>query len=214
MKKIALALCAGAALASSAAMAAQGDILARFRVINVNPDVKTTGLLASPLSAGVQDDTIPELDFTYMITNNIGAELILGTSRHKVTADRTPLGGGVGNIGKVSALPPTLTLQYHFAPDSASFRPYIGAGLNYTVFYNDGIKTEVGEAQTDRSSFGGALQLGADFPIAKNLFVNVDVKKIWMKTDVTGTTGAIKGAHLGTMEINPWVFGIGVGMKF
>ena len=98
MKKIALALCAGAALASSAAMAAQGDILARFRVINVNPDVKTTGLLASPLSAGVQDDTIPELDFTYMITNNVGAELILGTSRHSVTANRTALGGGNGSI--------------------------------------------------------------------------------------------------------------------
>ena len=213
MKKLATALCVGAALASSAAMAAQGDILARFRVVNVSPDVSVDKTL-SVLKADLKDDTIPELDFTYMITNNIGAELILGTSRHKVTADRTPLGGGVGNIGKVSALPPTLTLQYHFAPDSASFRPYIGAGLNYTVFYNDGIKTEVGEAQTDRSSFGGALQLGADFPIAKNLFVNVDVKKIWMKTDVTGTTGKIKGAHLGTMEINPWVFGIGVGMKF
>ena len=213
MKKIALALCAGAALASSAAMAAQGDILARFRVINVNPDVKTTGLLASPLSAGVQDDTIPELDFTYMITNNIGAELILGTSRHKVTADRTPLGGGVGNIGKVSALPPTLTLQYHFAPDSASFRPYIGAGLNYTVFYNDGIKTEVGEAQTDRSSFGGALQLGADFPIAKNLFVNVDVKKIWINSDATVTL--VGGSKVNAdADINPWVVGVGLGYKF
>ena len=117
MKKIALALCAGAALASSAAMAAQGDILARFRVINVNPDVKTTGLLNAPLSASVDDDTIPELDFTYMITNNVGAELILGTSRHSVTANRTALGGGNGSIGKVSVLPPTLTLQYHFNPE-------------------------------------------------------------------------------------------------
>lgn len=214
MKKIALALCAGAALASSAAMAAQGDILARFRVINVNPDVKTTGLLASPLSAGVQDDTIPELDFTYMITNNVGAELILGTSRHSVTANRTALGGGNGSIGKVSVLPPTLTLQYHFNPEGA-IRPYVGAGLNYTRFYRaGGLSTEVGGVSIKKNSFGPALQVGMDVPVAKNVFLNVDLKKIWIDTKATGNSGAINGVSLGKLEINPLVFGVGVGMKF
>lgn len=214
MKKIALALCAGAALASSAAMAAQGDILARFRVINVNPDVKTTGLLASPLSAGVQDDTIPELDFTYMITNNVGAELILGTSRHSVTANRTALGGGNGSIGKVSVLPPTLTLQYHFNPEGA-IRPYVGAGLNYTRFYRaGGLSTEVGGVSIKKNSFGPALQVGMDVPVAKNVFLNVDLKKIWIDTKATGNSGDINGVDLGRLEINPLVFGVGVGMKF
>ena len=214
MKKIALALCAGAALASSAAMAAQGDILARFRVINVNPDVKTTGLLASPLSAGVQDDTIPELDFTYMITNNVGAELILGTSRHSVTANRTALGGGNGSIGKVSVLPPTLTLQYHFNPEGA-IRPYVGAGLNYTRFYRaGGLSTEVGGVSIKKNSFGPALQVGMDVPVAKNVFLNVDLKKIWIDTKASGNSGAINGVSLGKLEINPLVFGVGVGMKF
>jgi outer membrane protein len=214
MKKIALALCAGAALASSAAMAAQGDILARFRVINVNPDVKTTGLLASPLSAGVQDDTIPELDFTYMITNNVGAELILGTSRHSVTANRTDLGGGNGSIGKVSVLPPTLTLQYHFNPEGA-IRPYVGAGLNYTRFYRaGGLSTEVGGVSIKKNSFGPALQVGMDVAVTKNVFLNVDLKKIWIDTKATGNSGAINGVSLGKLEINPLVFGVGVGMKF
>ena len=214
MKKIALALCAGAALASSAAMAAQGDILARFRVINVNPDVKTTGLLASPLSAGVQDDTIPELDFTYMITNNVGAELILGTSRHSVTANRTALGGGNGSIGKVSVLPPTLTLQYHFNPEGA-IRPYVGAGLNYTRFYRaGGLSTEVGGVSIKKNSFGPALQVGMDVPVAKNVFLNVDLKKIWIDTKASGNSGAIHGGDPGRLEINPLVFGGGVGMKF
>ena len=214
MKKIALALCAGAALASSAAMAAQGDILARFRVINVNPDVKTTGLLASPLSAGVQDDTIPELDFTYMITNNVGAELILGTSRHSVTANRTALGGGNGSIGKVSVLPPTLALQYHFNPEGA-IRPYVGAGLNYTRFYRaGGLSTEVGGVSIKKNSFGPALQVGMDVPVAKNVFLNVDLKKIWIDTKASGNSGAINGVDLGRLEINPLVFGVGVGMKF
>ena len=214
MKKIALALCAGAALASSAAMAAQGDILARFRVINVNPDVKTTGLLNAPLSASVDDDTIPELDFTYMITNNIGAELILGTSRHTVTANRVPLGGGNGSIGKVSVLPPTLTLQYHFNPEGA-IRPYVGAGLNYTRFYRaGGLSTEVGSVSIKKNSFGPALQVGVDIPVTKSVFLNVDLKKIWIDTKATGSSGAINGVSLGKLEINPLVFGVGVGMKF
>lgn len=214
MKKIALALCAGAALASSAAMAAQGDILARFRVINVNPDVKTTSLLASPLSAGVDDDTIPELDFTYMITNNIGAELILGTSRHTVTANRSALGGGNGSIGKVSVLPPTLTLQYHFNPEG-TLRPYVGAGLNYTRFYRaGGLSTEVGGVSIKKNSFGPALQVGMDVAVTKNVFLNVDLKKIWIDTKATGNSGAINGVSLGELEINPLVFGVGVGMKF
>lgn len=213
MKKIALALCAGAALASSAAMAAQGDILARFRVINVNPDVKTTGIL-SVLSGDVQDDTIPELDFTYMITNNIGAELILGTSRHTVTANRTALGGGNGSIGKVSVLPPTLTLQYHFNPEG-SVRPYVGAGLNYTRFYRaGGLSTEVGGVSIKKNSFGPALQVGMDVAVTKNVFLNVDLKKIWIDTKATGNSGAINGVSLGKLEINPLVFGVGVGMKF
>ena len=107
--------------ASSAAMAAQGDILARFRVINVNPDVKTTGLLASPLSAGVQDDTIPELDFTYMITNNVGAELILAPRVTASPPTAPPWAAVMAPSAKVSVLPPTLTLQYHFNLEGARF---------------------------------------------------------------------------------------------
>ena len=214
MKKLAIALLVGAAFAPVVAMADAGDIIARFRAINVNPDVSTSGLLSNPLDADVKDATVPELDFTYMITNNIGAELILGTSRHKVSANRTALGGGSGDIGKVSVLPPPLPLQWHFMPQHDVFRPYVGAGVNYTRFYNVGLNTEVGRVDVDRNSWGGALQVGADFPIAKNVFINVDVKKLWISTDVRGTSGAINGVKLGTLDINPWVFGLGVGMKF
>jgi len=207
MKKLAIALLVGAAFAPVVAMADAGDIIARFRAINVNPDVSTTSTL-SDLNTDVKDATVPELDFTYMITNNIGAELILGTSRHKVSTN------AFGDIGKVSVLPPTLTLQWHFMPQNDVFRPYVGAGVNYTRFYNVGLNTSAGRIDVDRNSWGGALQVGADFPIAKNVFINVDVKKLWISTDVRGTSGALDGAKLGTLDINPWVFGLGVGMKF
>jgi hypothetical protein len=75
----------------------------------------------------------------------------------------------------VALLPPTLTLQYHFSPESASFRPYVGAGVNYTRFYD--INLLAGAATVDKSSWGGALQLGADIPLNKTFFLNIDSEK-------------------------------------
>ncbi len=199
MKKLAIAAIA-AALAAPA-FAAQGDILARFRVINVNPDDSVNKTLQA-LNVGVDSAWAPELDFTYMITNNIGAELILGTTRHKVTA-------GGASLGKVSVLPPTVTLQYHFAPEAA-FRPYVGAGINYTRFYNNDVKFNGVDLSVDKNSWGGALQVGADYAVSKDYFINVDIKKIWIKTDVSHPALG----NLGTLKINPWVFGLGVGTKF
>ncbi|AZN36944.1 OmpW/AlkL family protein [Iodobacter ciconiae] len=198
MKKTLIA--AMLSLVSVASFAAPGDILARLRVINVAPADSTDGAL-STLSVGADSDTTAELDFTYMITNNIGAELILGTTRHEVTSS-------LGSLGKVSVLPPTVTLQYHFSPESF-FRPYVGAGLNYTRFYKNDLKVGNQALTIDNNSFGGALQIGADFAVSKNIFINVDVKKLWIKTDVS-----LNGADLGTLKINPWVIGFGLGTKF
>jgi len=185
------------AVTGGVAQAAQGDWLARARVINISPDASS-----SALNLDASNETTLELDFTYFVTRNIGLELILATKKHTITSN------GAG-IGDVSLLPPTLTVQYHFAPDSPSFRPYVGAGVNYTRFYD--ISLLNGAATVDKSSWGGAIQLGADFPINKTFFINVDVKKIWIDTDVkliaTGATAA-------NFKINPVIFGLGVGMKF
>ena len=210
MKKLALAAAIG--LISASAFAAQGDIIARFRVINVNPSSSWSnaagGTANGVTGVDANDDTVPELDFTYMITNNIGTELILGTSRHSITAHTA---SGDVHLGKVSALPPTLTVQYHFSPDSPVFRPYVGAGINYTRFYNNGLQLGTTDLNVKKNSYGPALQIGADFPISKSFFVNVDVKKIWMKTDVSVQSNS---TPVGTLKIDPLVVGLGVGTKF
>ncbi len=197
MKKLAIA--ALATLLTTNAFAAQGDILARFRVTNVNPQTSVDSKLAE-LDVNVKDDTIPEVDFTYMVTNNVGVELILGTSKHSVNAGSTEL-------ATVKVLPPTLTAQYHFNPQG-EFRPYVGAGLNYTRFY--GLKNKTSTIlDVKKNSFGPALQVGIDTPLTKDIFLNFDVKKIWIKTKVS--TG---GTQLGTLDINPLVTSVGIGTKF
>ncbi len=192
---IAVALVIGSA--SSVASAAQGDWLGRARVININPDASS-----SALNLNASTETTLELDFSYFLTGNVALELILATKQHDITS-------AGAQIGEVSLLPPTLTLQYHFAPDSASFRPYVGAGVNYTRFYD--INLLAGAATVNNSSWGGALQIGADFPINKTFFLNIDVKKIWIDTDVKLTA---TGATVANFDINPVIVGVGVGMKF
>jgi outer membrane protein len=191
--------CAGAmamTVAIGAAQAAQGDWLGRARVIYINPDASS-----SALNLDVNSKVAPELDFSYFVTHNIALELILATRKHDVSS------AGV-NIGSVKHLPPTLTVQYHFLPDQ-KFRPYVGAGLNYTRFYD--INLLNGAATVDKSSWGPALQVGADIEINKRFFFNVDIKRIWMDTDVKLTA---TGATVTNLKIDPWIFGIGVGMKF
>jgi len=182
---------------AGAAQAAQGDWLARARVININPDASS-----SALNLNASTETTLELDFTYFVTRNLGLELILATKKHTITA-------GGANIGSVALLPPTLTLQYHFSPESSSFRPYVGAGVNYTRFYDIGLLN--GAATVEKNSWGGALQLGADIPLNKTFFLNIDLKKIWIDTDVKLTA---TGATAANFKINPLVLGVGVGMKF
>ena len=182
------------------AHADQGDILARVRAISIEPDVSSGGTL-STLGTGVKNAIVPELDFVYMVRQSIGIELILATSRHEVTSN-------VGALGGVNVLPPTLLLQYYFN-SAGKIRPYVGAGVNYTLFYNNGLHAGDTPVSIKNSSFGPALQAGIDVQVARNLFVNFDVKKIWMRTSASAD-----GTSLGSLKIDPLVVGVGVGMRF
>ncbi|KVD73727.1 hypothetical protein WS62_08070 [Burkholderia sp. ABCPW 14] len=203
----AIACAAGLAMIPSLSHAAspgeginQGDIIARVRGISIMPDERTSNTL-SALNVGVNNAIVPELDFTYMIRDYLGVELILGTSRHQITSS-------LGDLGGVGVLPPTLLLQYHFN-HAGKVRPYVGAGINYTLFYNNGLHAGGEGIGVNNHSFGPALQFGVDVQVTKKLFVNVDVKKIWMHTDAT-----LGGQPLGRLNIDPLVVGVGVGMKF
>jgi len=156
------------------------------------------------LGLSVNDKTIPEVDITYFFNKNIAAELVLTVpQKHTISA-------GATGIGSLKHLPPTLLLQYHF--DAPGFRPYVGAGLNYTRFSSVRFDPAVAAAlnpSIDKNSFGAALQVGVDIPLAKNLYLNVDVKKVFIKTDVYSF-----GAKAGTFKVDPVLVGVGLGWRF
>jgi outer membrane protein len=216
-RQTAASLIALAALAQPA-HAEPGDLLVRLRGILVAPNERTSGVVPTfpAEKASVNNSFMPELDFTYMLSKNVGAELILATTKHHATG-RTGTTGSIGQLASTWVLPPTLTLQYHFAPEGR-IRPYVGAGVNYTLFYSekasDGLETAVGPTKVRMSdSFGYAVQAGVDVPIGKRTFFNLDVKYIDIDTTARIDTTAIGTQRL-RMHLDPLVFGIGFGMKF
>jgi outer membrane protein len=205
-------LIAAAAVACAAltpALSQAGDFMVRARALYLEPanENSTTNAAVLPLaenSVSVNSKYIWEIDASYFITPSIALELIATTpQKQTVSVD------GLGTIGTLRHLPPTLTVQYHFAPTNPVVRPYIGAGVNYTHF--SAVNLAGGALDIERHSWGTAFQIGADFPITQNISFNVDFKKIDIRTDVKW---AATGEKLGTVKVDPVLFGIGIGYRF
>lgn len=201
--KIVLAALVSAGLLSAGLAQAQENFMVRVRAVNVafengqKNGLDTAGL--GPIEADSR--WIPEIDLSYFFTKNIAAELVL---TYPQTVDVTASGA---QIGKIRALPPSLMAQYHFT-DLGNFKPYVGLGLNYTLFMSrDNIAG--GAASVESSSFGLAAQVGFDYMINKNWGVNLDVKYIQMATDVS-----VGGATIGKLDLNPITAGVGVSYRF
>ncbi|MBX9872398.1 MAG: outer membrane beta-barrel protein [Burkholderiaceae bacterium] len=183
-------LCGGAY-----AQASEGPWLVRVRAV----DLQSTNGDNTGLNLSVNDKVIPEVDISYFFTRNIAAELVL------TVPQKHTLRSGSSDIGTLKHLPPTLLLQYHF--DAPGYKPYVGAGLNYTRFSS--VNLTVAGADIERKSVGGALQVGVDIPLSKSLSLNLDLKKVYIDTDVS-----INGVKQGTFKVDPLLVGVGLGWRF
>lgn len=198
-------LCA-AALQFSAGVAAADDKspwLVRVRIIDVVPEESSSTSIGGAITAS--DRIVPELDISYFWTDHFATELILATNSHNIGAVGTSLGDL--DAGSVSLLPPTLLAQYHFNPDGR-FRPYVGAGINYTFFYDADAGDLTSISYDD--GFGYALQTGIDIGLNDNWAINADVKKIFLNTDASINGGAVTA----DVDIDPWIFGFGLAYRF
>ena len=203
MKKAVLGVCVLAAALTVAMPVQAGDeegpFMARLRLVNMKVD-NGNSPNAAVGKVEVDDKVFPEIDFTYFFTPNLAAELVLTYPlKHDVKLNGT-------DIGSIKRLPPSLLLQYHFTPGER-FKPYIGAGLNYTHFSS--VDLDIPGADIDRRSFGVALQAGVDIRLAKHWYLNFDVKYIDIDTDVK-----LNGVKLTTLEVDPMLYNVGIGYRF
>lgn len=196
MKKQWIVIAALAACGMGVVQAQETPWMVRARAVNLDMANKdSTGL-----GLTVDNKTIPEVDVSYFFTPNIAAELIL-----TVPQKQTVSSNGT-SIGTFKHLPPTLLLQYHFTGLNG-YKPYVGAGVNYTDISK--VNLLGGAATLDSHSWGGALQAGVDIPLDKNWSINLDVKKVYIKTDVYTIAG-----NAGTLKLDPVLVGVGLGYRF
>ncbi|CAD7040415.1 OmpW family protein [Pseudorhizobium endolithicum] len=205
---------AGAADLTPVAEAPVADVPAapspwQIRVRGVGVITEDAGSVGGLAGSGLSysDSLIPELDITYYFTDNFAAELILGTTFADIKED-----GAVGvPVGRAWLLPPTLTLQYHFT-DFGAFKPYVGAGVNYSMFYNQSERGGFSNLDVE-NNLGVALQVGFDYMLDEHWGVNFDVKKIFLETDWSVDHDTL-GPLSGKAKIDPWLIGAGVTYRF
>ena len=207
----AIALTAGAASAADAPYTGfeAGDIMIRARALDVSPDTSSSVSLVQG-DAHISHDVVPEVDFSYFFTPNLAAELIAAVTYHDVK----DVGSVAGTLplGSVRLLPPTLTAQWHFLPQ-AQINPYVGAGINYTFFYGvHGSSSPIIYSTHYSDNVGAALQAGADIHLTGNWYANIDVKKLFLETDVT--LGTAVGQVKAKVNLDPWLAGVGIAYKF
>ncbi|MBO6534174.1 MAG: OmpW/AlkL family protein [Allomuricauda sp.] len=180
----------------------------RLRGIVISPD-ESADIEAIGGDVDISTAVVPELDITYFFNENWSMELILGTAKHDVKAVETA--AGEIDLGSVWLLPPTLTGQYHFT--GGNFVPYVGAGVNLTLFYGVDEGPVVDDIEYD-TAVGFALQSGFDYMLNDKWFLNFDVKKLFLNTTATVNATTALGATVDAdVDINPWIFGFGVGIK-
>jgi len=187
--------------AAPASAAESGSWMVRLRTVYVAPDVSSTVSIGGKVN--ISDSVIPEADITYFITPHWAVEVIAGTTKHSLYYNKTT------KLGTVYLLPPTITAQYHF-DQIGPFQPYIGAGPNFTIFYDRSVGP-LGKIRTT-DNWGFAAQIGTDIPLGSDgrYVLNFDVKKLFLSTHASFSGAPVTAS----VNINPWLIGTGIGVHF
>ncbi|HEX8593690.1 MAG TPA: OmpW family outer membrane protein [Pseudomonas sp.] len=217
------------ALALSAPLVAQaheaGDIIVRAGIAHVEPnedsgELKLDGTKVSGTKATVDGENQLGLTFAYMLTPHIGLELLAATPfSHTVSVKG--LGPSLdGKLADIKQLPPTLSLQYYPMEPSSKFQPYAGIGINYTTFFDTDLTgTRKNEGFSNlklKDSVGLAGQIGMDYMLTDKIMLNASVWYVDIDTEasVDGPSALSVGKTKVSVDIDPWVYMVGVGYKF
>lgn len=207
------------AVASPAAFAhKEGDIIVRAGAITVAPnedsgDIHAGGAPIAGTKATLDSDTQLGLNFAYMVTDHVGVELLAATP---FSHDVGTKGLGGLKLGSLKHLPPTLSAIYYPMESASAFQPYVGLGINYTWFFDTKLTSEAENAGFTgldmKDSWGLAYQVGADYMLTDNIMLNAQVR--YIDIDTTGTThsGATKVDV--NVDVDPFVYMVGLGYKF
>lgn len=223
MKRTLICAALVAAFSAPAAMANQaGDFVVRFGATTVAPNddsgkVVVDALGTTGMEVSVDNNTQLGLNFAYFFTPNWAVEVLAATPfSHDINLQMSELGLGDGKLAETKHLPPTISALYYFNSPESKFQPYVGAGINYTIFFDDNF-TDAREDQTFQSlelddSFGLSAQLGIDYKLENNWLVNASIRYIDIDTEADFEVAGSKASV--DVDIDPWVYTLSVGYRF
>jgi len=211
MKKLAVAALILSSVSAGAFAHEAGEFFIRAGSATVRPTEGSDNVLGSLGSFNVSNNTQLGVTMTYMATENVGIELLAASPfRHKVGT------GPTGNIATVHHLPPTLVAQWYFGDAGSKFRPYVGAGLNYTMFFNEKFNDTGKDAGLSdlslKNSWGAAGVAGVDYLINRDWLINASVWYMDIDTDVRFKAGGVQQSV--STRLDPWVFMFSAGYRF
>jgi outer membrane protein len=223
--RILLILTATAMFATTTAIQAHeaGDFIVRGGIANVSPDASSSALILDGSAIGqseadVDDNTQLGFTFTYMLTNNWAIDVLASTPfTHDISAFTGDLGLGTVDAGETTHLPPTVSLLFFPAASNSNFQPYFGAGINYTLFFDEDVASELesvlgrGSLELD-ASVGLALQAGFDYKLTDNMYFNAGIW--WADIDTDAEFEFASNRITTDVEIDPFVYMLGLGWKF
>jgi len=207
----------------------KGDIIIRAGAANVAPDassdpirIPTDPPTVLPNGVDVDDDTQLFVTGTYMLSNRWGVELLASTPfEHDINLVDAPIAAG-----STRHLPPTVTVNWYPRGGAEGWQPFLGAGLNYTFFWDEQVDPQLEAALGDivglpgplpadlslSSSWGLALRGGVDVPIAENWALSASMYWIDIDTEATLSTDVANVNF--DVEIDPYVWMLGVAYRF
>lgn len=202
-------LAAALALGGGTALAAQGDWIVRAGWAYVDPDAESDNNILGIPGAEVDVDSASSLGITigYMATDNIGVGLLgAWPFEHDIEGDGSI--SSLDDVAEIKHLPPTLTVQWHFLPEK-KVRPFLGAGVNYTHFFDEDTKGALSGSDIDLDdSWGYAFEGGVDIDITDRVFIGAQIWYINIETEAD-----VDGSEF-DVDINPWVYMLSVGTRF
>ncbi len=201
-----------------------GDIIVRAGAVTVQTKESTSSVKVDRPGyaniggkATLGNDTQLGLNFAYMVTDNWGVELLAATPfKHDVAIKNTAVGSH--KLGSLKHLPPTLSAVYYPLDSKSAFQPYIGAGINYTVFFDESVKGSAKQAGFSnlrvQNSWGWAAQIGADYMLTDNIMINGQIRYIDIDTTAYVNNNALGVRAKVDVDVNPYVYMLGLGYKF
>ncbi len=218
MKKV-LTLAVAAALAGGTAMTQAyeaGDWILRLGATTVAPDADSDVVPGLGVTVDVDDNTQLGIIGTYMATEQFGIELLAATPfSHDIDVNEID-----AKAGDTKHLPPTLSIQWYPRGGNSGWQPYVGVGVNYTYFFDESAARDlegiVGKADLDLDdSFGLSASAGVDIPFGEHWAFNVGVWYIDIDTTAEVTLREAGNAKVKfDVDIDPWVYNIGIAYKF